>query len=374
MKKILPAIVFALFGNLLIAQVTVTNATFPAVGDTLKTATDLNPSGVTITAPAGNSSWDFSSLKISLAETFAFRNANEGSISVPGANMFVAIGQNSEAYYNVSATKLELIGVLGPDPLGFTMDALYKFSPPLVERRAPLTYPAVNNSSSALNIPFKTSDLPPFLVAILDSLPGPTPDSFRIKIKLDRTDFVDAWGKLAIPGGTYDVLREKSTETTETRIEIKVPLIGWWDITDLFPIPNTGGNTSISYTFWNDVAKEPIAIVQMDSTGANVEQVTFKNNGVLSAGEDEPTVVPTVRISPNPVVSDARFEFLNVAQGDYTLQIINLKGEVVLEKNLRLNISYVESVDMSALATGQYFYTLSDKKGSILASGKLVKH
>jgi hypothetical protein len=51
-----------------------------------------------------------------------------------------------------------------------------------------------------------------------------------------------------------------------------------------------------------------------------------------------------------------------------------LKGELVLEKNLRLNISYVESVDMSALATGQYFYTLSDKKGSILASGKLVKH
>ncbi|HQW03874.1 MAG TPA: hypothetical protein PLR30_15405, partial [Saprospiraceae bacterium] len=55
------------------AQITITNATFPAAGDTLKTATDLAPAGIVMTSPGGPQTWDFTSLNATTRAVNAFR-------------------------------------------------------------------------------------------------------------------------------------------------------------------------------------------------------------------------------------------------------------------------------------------------------------
>ena len=188
---------------------------------------------------------------------------------------------------------------------------------------------------------------------------------------------MDAYGNLAIPGGTYPVLREKRTEFRETRVDAKVPIFGWQDVTDFIiaggNFAGLGKDTVITYNFFSNEAKEAIAVVTMDDSGTNAQQVRFKNNGVLSDVNNLKADEPLVLVSPNPVISEVKFELKNFTPGKYHLQIFNANGALVLTKNFQLNQSQAESVDLSALSGGQYFYRVSDEKNTAKARGKLLK-
>jgi len=73
------------------AQITVTNATFPVAGDTLKMAIDNSPSVINsiYTPPGGNQTWDLSGLHVDGTQNFIYRTASEGSVSaqVSGAEL-----------------------------------------------------------------------------------------------------------------------------------------------------------------------------------------------------------------------------------------------------------------------------------------------
>ncbi|MCU0348498.1 MAG: hypothetical protein MUC59_16280, partial [Saprospiraceae bacterium] len=204
MKKL--STCFALMAALgLQAQITVTNATFPAAGDTLKYATDLNPDGVTIT-PAGPSAstWNFSEL----APTFRFENvfqaaaAGSAAASFPTADLVtIAAGGQSENFYNLETNGFYNLGFFGTDPTAaLPVPTTFYFDPPVPERRAPMAFFDINQAGSELNIAFSLDDLGP----LADSL-GPLAgfaDSIRIRGVATRLDVVDAYGSLTIPGGT----------------------------------------------------------------------------------------------------------------------------------------------------------------------------
>ncbi|MBK9018412.1 MAG: hypothetical protein IPM82_32630 [Saprospiraceae bacterium] len=80
MRKLVPVLALMTFCNWLSAQITVTTATFPVAGDTLKTATDLNPDGIVITPPGRPATWDFTRPGSNLSSPSpCFRAASEGS-------------------------------------------------------------------------------------------------------------------------------------------------------------------------------------------------------------------------------------------------------------------------------------------------------
>ncbi|MEP6794302.1 MAG: hypothetical protein ABJB16_08255, partial [Saprospiraceae bacterium] len=91
---------------LLPAQIIITNATFPAAGDSLKTATDLAPTGIALTPPGGPQTWDFTSLNPSTRQVTVFQNASNGSAfaSFPGAELVTISGAGAETYYDVNAS------------------------------------------------------------------------------------------------------------------------------------------------------------------------------------------------------------------------------------------------------------------------------
>jgi hypothetical protein len=382
MKKfnLLAAIMLVL--NSLSAQIAITNAYFPASGDTLRIAADQAPQNVQVTPPGGPYEWDYSSLSAALEQEIVFRPAAEGTVfdDFQTAELFTSTQGGGETYYNISSTSFEVLGFNGPNPAGFGFPTLFKFTNPIPERHAPLNFPAIFNSSSAVLVPFSIADIPG---GILDSLGVPfLPDSLRIRVTTERNDFVDAYGNLSIPGGTYPVLREKRTEFRETRLDAKVPFLGWQDITDLVLGGAGGGggfgaglgkDTVITYVFFSNEAKEAIAELTMDDSGANVQQASFKNNGVINSTSSSPSATATVQLSPNPATAQVKFELKNFKPGNYTLQLFSTEGSLMDSRILQLNDNHTVSMDLSALSAGAYFYRIADEKNRPLKTGQLIK-
>ena len=375
MKKSIPFFALLLLAGILSAQITVTNATFPQTGDTLRTAADLAPSAIVVTAAGGPFDWDFKNLKVGVQTETIFLDASEGSAfaDVPSAT-HVVIGDQAgaETYFKVSANKVEFLAANGNDPTGFGIDALFRFSPPIVQRRAPMTFPSNNTSESNLLIGFAWADLPPILT---DSLQLPIqPDSIRVRITANRNDFVDAYGTLAIPGGTYDVLREKRTSISETRVDVKVPFLGWQDVTDLLAqgFEGLGVDTTITYDYFSNTEKEVIASVTVDADN-NPTSVNFKDNGTLTADSEILAEQPSVTVMPNPVQGVANIGFSHFPKGEYQLAIFGLNGNKVFDKILILNGDHNEVFDFSTLPTANYFFLLKNAEGENVSSGKLIK-
>ncbi|MEO1263415.1 MAG: T9SS type A sorting domain-containing protein [Bacteroidota bacterium] len=378
MKRSILFLVAFLVTGILGAQITVTDSTFPATGDTLRSAVDLTPSSIEITASGGPFDWDYSSLVVGLQNEAVFLDASDGSVvaDLPAAtHVVIEELTGTETYYRVTNEEVELLAANGSDPTGFGISTLFQFSPPILERRAPMDYPSNNMTESNLSISLAWADLPPILT---DSLPVPfTPDSIRVRIINDRNDFVDAYGTLTIPGGSYEVLREKRTTFTDTRVEILLGFIGWQDVTDVLGDFGGGGlgqDTTYTYGFYSATEKEPIAVVTTDADD-NPESVTFKDNGLLSSDRETIQNQPSVALMPNPVSTIVDFNFNHFPKGNYSVGIYGGFGQLVLDRLINLSgSSHRESLDLSPLASGQYFYFVRNEKGEPVTSGKLMKY
>lgn len=371
-SKILGVLLLLCLHISLDAQITITNATFPAAGDTLKTASDLSPEGVMIPAAGGPFSLNYSTLQADTRSQSVFQPASAGMAfgSFPQAELVVILDAGAETYYDVSATAFSNLGFSSAEVLtGIPFDANLKFIPPLKERQAPIDYPSLFNNESALSIAIPLADLPD---GILDSfgIPSGLVDSIGVQLTTTRADFTDAFGTLTIPGGTYDVLRIKRTDYSDTRLRVYNALLGWQDITDLFPVPGFGQDTTISYHYINDVEKEPIAVVTMDSTGMVPVQVEFKDNGITNHTADAGYTEIDIILYPNPVVDQITISFQQPVSKACILHIYDATGRLVLVKR---NLEHLEEIPFAEQAEGFYAYHIFDQNGKHIAGGQFLK-
>lgn len=357
------------------AQITITSAAFPAVGDTLRTATDNLPTNITITPPGGNQTWIYTSLMSGFTQEQVVHAAGEGTFhaAFPDAEIMINAANNGENYYNVTNNRFELIGFGGQDPLGQGIEVVTRFNPPLVERHATLHFIDNFNTNGALLFPFATDDIPG---NIFDNLPI-SPDSLRVRVAITRNDLVDAWGKITIPGGMYDVLREKRVEIRETRLDAKISFLPWQDITDIalqyLNIPQLGKDTIIRYYFLSNEAKEPIAVVTMNADESAVTSVEYKSNNLTNPVQDPSNFKQGIYAYPNPAMVNVRLEFVNIPSGDYQLQFYNLLGKEMGRRPIAIREDYyVEKLDISWLRQGVYLYSLVDKQGQVLLTRRLM--
>lgn len=380
MKKLIPFFTL-LFSTLwLSAQITVTDATFPATGDTLKTSLDLTPSGIEITPAGANFEWDYTSLSEDVENRTVYLDASAGTAAaeVPFAT-HVSIDPTTaaETYFRVTNEAVLFIAANGEDPVGAGIDALFRFDPPIVQRRAPLSFPANDESESNLNIAFAWEDLPAF---ITDSIPVIiVPDSVRIRINQIQEDFVDAFGTLRIPGGEYEVLREKRTIERDTRLEVlvEIPFLGfqWQDVTDLLGggglFEGLGQDTTVAYNFYSNDAKETIVTATMNDDESAVQQVAFKDNDFVSSIR-EVELLP-VSISPNPATDWLHMELGDFPEGELQLKVFALSGNIFVDKKIYATKGHVEILELSGLPNGTLIFQLTDLSGRLFASGKFVK-
>ncbi|CAN5478501.1 hypothetical protein BH10BAC2_BH10BAC2_22750 [soil metagenome] len=276
-----------------LAQITVTNATFPVAGDVLKTAIASNPSiGIAAYGPPGfGLFWDLSGLQPGVLKNTSFQPASQGTVGgqVPGAELFAVTSPGTEEYYNVTANKFEIQYSYGKF-YDVIPNYLAQYSPLMTERNAPMNFFDIFQSSTSLlagsvcvpldpgfECSFPLSEFPPALVAALPTQPS----ALRYRVEITRIETVDAYGTISIPGGTYNVLRVKRTEYLQTSLDGKYPPLGWLDITNnaiQAGFQGLGVDTTLTYFFYNDVVKEPIAAVTLNDEQNAATQVIYKYN------------------------------------------------------------------------------------------------
>ena len=357
------------------AQITVTNESFPMPWDTLFTAVDNLPSNIQITPPGGDQSWELTGLQSPFTRQNVVRPASESDAAgeFPDAELVIDLGNNAEGFLNVTADRVELIGFHGEDPIGQGVMITTLIDPPTLQRRAPINFFDVNQTESDINLPIAADDLPS---EIIDQLPI-SPDSIRIRIHTERLDVVDAWGTMTIPGGIYDVLREKRTAITETRLDAFISFFDdWQDITDiateLLGIEQLGTDTTITYNFFSNEAKEPIAVITVDNNEESVLNVEYKANDVSTNVQNVNSLRPGVYAFPNPAIVNVRFEFSNLRPGRYKLKIYNILGIEEWSQDYYINGSHTEKVEISNLRKGTYLYSLIDDRGKTLSTKRLI--
>jgi len=361
---------FSAFG-----QITITNEVFPKVGDTLHTAVDQFPDGVMITAPGPDQLWRFDRLQSMVRLSAEVKDARDGVAyaAFPSATQVIDIG--TERYFRVLNDRVEEIGYRGIDPIFNAVELLAFYQQPYVIQRAPMNYQDENMMQSVLLIPYAYDELPD---SITNRFPLPiSPDSVRLKVTISREDEVDAWGELEIPVGQFDVLREKRTEIRKSAVEAKIiGLGGWFDITQTLVtlLPNPAildDDTLVTYIYFSDRSREPIAVVSTDDSG-DPFRVDFKSDGRTTPVITQPMGNIDIHVSPNPTLGRCVFEFENLPAGEYSLQIINIVGVKIWERNFNAYGSISLTEDLSGLRKGTYLYSLKTEKGSTLKTKRII--
>lgn len=365
MRLLLSSLVVLLSGSALLAQITVTNSTFFAAGDTLRLATAGNPEAIVAGAAGTNLSWDFSTLEMDTAIQILVKDAATGSAfaSFPSAEVFQETGFG-ETYFNISSTAITNLGFLTNGFAGVPVNITPKYNPALVERRAPMNYIDINTAEASFLISFSTEIVPD---TFFSGVPF-KPDSIRVNQMIDRLDFVDAWGTISIPGADYPCLRERRRTISETTVELQI--FGLWvDLGSLgLQFPGVGKDTTLAYYYFSATEKEPIAVVTVNPDNeSETFSVQYKDNGVSSIHQPRPFASPLFK-GPQPAGSEVRFD-LSPLTHPVDLRILNTQGQLVLAQS---GLSGLQTIDLSGLTSGTYFYQVL-AKGQLMESGSLLR-
>ncbi len=371
MKQWLLLTIATFFSTIAPAQIILTNEDFPRAGDTLITAVDNLPSGIPITPPGPDQSWDFTTLQSPFSRRIVIKPAAKGrqADAFPGATQVIQLSENLEAYYQVTENTYELIGRYGDDPLNLGLSLVTHYRPTAIERYGPMEYEDKFEDDHAFMFAFAAEDLPD---GVFSDLPI-TPDSLRIRVDVQRQGAVDAWGSLIVPGGIYDVLREKRFETRNARLEAKVGPLPWADVTALLPNSKRLGRIRhYSYRYLSNETKAPVAVITMDANDDEPVRVEYKANRQMTRVQDITQLKPGVYAYPNPAIVTVRFEFSNLEPGAYKLTIYNILAVEEWKETYYINGNHTEKVDISGLRKGTYLYSLTNEEGKTMSTRRLV--
>lgn len=338
MRQLFNTLLFLTISQLGLAQITVTSSTFPVAGDTLRYAIDNQPTvdAQSMYMPPGfNQTWDLSQLKVRILANQIFLPASTGKnvASFPGADLITTNGV-TETYYNLTSTRLEIMGYAGTDPFGFNLKAIYTLKPAFPERRAPMNFFDINSFSTNIIQGFSVSELPPAVISYLPA--GTAFDSIRIRMAISRISSINASGTLKLPFAQYEVLREKSTQYQEFRVDAKVFRLGWIDVTDVIIATTNawdsflGVDTTVVHLYFNDKSKEVIAEVNWNTAENRILSVRYKAPPKATVPVRE-VLPPTAQLQviPNPVDAEIQLSFVPLISGKLRIELHDVLGRTL---------------------------------------------
>jgi uncharacterized ubiquitin-like protein YukD len=384
MKKIIYA---ALCMSIMVsaeAQISLTDSYFPAAGDVLVTANASQRTiGLSKTPVKGaNVVWDYTFLRQAQTgignDSVRYRTVDTSvSNYYSTANLMVVVNDSQRIAINKTASSFDVLGYRGVfiNTLPISIGRIkFPFVPVQQERRAPLSYaatPLTNTTSFGFNLAVPSSVLP---ASILAALPI-TPDSIRVTYKTTRRDTVDGWGTLKIPGGSYPVLREKRVSYNTTFLEAKISFLGitsWQDVTSqASAIGVTPIDTSTSFYFWSNTAKEPIMVYSLRPRVDSALTITYKFLPFTSVKNTE-GVAGSFETYPNPAKDAVFFDLKNWKSDTYTLTINDMLGKGHHIETLKISGQQTIRVPLNGFVDGTYITTVTDKDGNVLVSKRLV--
>ena len=375
MRKLLLLATWLTLAAALTAQITVTNAVFPQAGDTLYTAVDGAPTGVSVGTTGGAQQWDFSQLSSPFVSADVVLEASQGQSSAlfPDADLVLDY-LGGEGYARVTADAVEVVGFAGDDPFGQGLAIVVNLDPTATAYRAPISFGDTYVDTSYFRLLFDADDLP------LDNIGLPlTPDSIRISVTTIISSTADAYGTATIPMGTYDVLRIRSEQQQDVLIEAKVGFLPWADVTSIFlaNLPDidllSPGDTVVSYRYQSNVAKEPIAVITVDDNDQPTEAEYRTTPDAVTSVRYQDVAGADVSAYPNPTFdNNVKLQFSGLPTGEYTVKMYNLIGKQVWAKQYYISGDTTHALSLSGFAQGTYLYTVEDQRGRKITTRRLM--
>ncbi len=354
------------------AQIRVSGQSLPILGDTIYLGLDNLPEGMNLGTTGGPQKWDFTTLQAPFSKPQTFRLAKVGRVArIFEDAMLVADlpSGNGEAYYRRTKTSLNLIGTYGEDFLGIGLPLVLKYRPALPIRRAPLQYQQSNLNQTEASVSFAADDIGP---SYLDDLPI-SPDSFRVRLSLNRQELTDAYGTVQLPSGTFPVLRLRRIDTYNIRLDAKLPFVDWKDVTDLLPENKyLGERVDLSYLFLGENQKTPIAIVEADAQTEAMKRVYFLQPKENVANSSQFFTAPGLYAYPNPAILEVRFDFKNLNPDFYEIRMFNILGVEVWSESYWVPGNRTVKVDLNSFSKGTYLYSIVNSEGKTLSTKRLV--
>ena len=343
--------IFTLFGALTLAvvaqaQITITEANMPHVGDVVPRAQD------TLTnyqpGPSGpNQTWNFPNpvVRVSPTTTMVDPSTTPHASDFTGSNLAMTNDNSAYLYFSMNTNTMYADGAAG-DLLMNGDNILTVFNPTLKIHSFPETY----GDNFCDNYAFDaTADGSSFGV-------------YQVRLKHVGTvcDTIDGWGTITTPTGTYNCLRSKATEYKVDSIWYK-PFI----FSPSWSLLSAKHDTSISYSWAALETKLAVAELSFDTLG-NPKNFTWSlipPTVVTSVNDINPE---NVLLYPNPANDFVAVEGIPAHQAA-ELRIFNELGELVLSEQVFDN----EKISLAKLSGGVYAYDLLMNKQKV-KSGKLV--
>jgi hypothetical protein len=358
MKLILALLLLPTIG---FSQITVTDADFGNSGDTVRmsSTTDL---GVDYSSTGTNFSWDYSSF---VAESQSLLEFN----SLSGASPLVQILFGGFAPSDYQASYFQAFDDLPIDQFGqllpVNISNLFQFSK--------ITADSVSSVGISIDvegnqIPFRADEIEKRYALPLnfgDTYSGAgflemdlNPIAEIIwRQRRTRTSEVDGWGTVALPMGTFDVIRVR--HTIEENDSLYQDLLGtgtatWFGI----DLP-----TAYIYEWIANGEKEAVLRIETSEFGGieTVTNIEYRDTYDANLASITATEFVDMTIYPNPVSNSISIDGI---QGKLAYSIIDANGAVVKIGS----ISAKETIDVSHLSIGNYVIVGQTEQGSIRSS------
>ena len=196
MKKLIH--LFLLLPFISYSQITVTSSNLPNIGDTLIQASDYN-TNYTPGNSGANIYWDFSNAAGGLDMLLGFIDPalTPYQAAFSSSNLCVEIDTDDYFYLNRSSDGLKVVGMVDSG-------IVYPFA--MMVLPTPLNY-LDTLVETFIQIQFDSAFSNPIPANYIDSNWTGTVDSVKFTSGRNTKNIVDGWGQLALPIGTFDVLR-----------------------------------------------------------------------------------------------------------------------------------------------------------------------
>lgn len=365
---------FVLGGSSLHAQVVINNAVFPSIGDTLEYVTDNQPLGISVSSSGSSQFWDFSSLQGPFTETSHVLDPSEGVFAnhFPSANILIK-ENDFETYYVKNSNSYAVLGFSMDFPLLQLSNVIGKFNPSFRELSTPLEYGDTDFVESTFTVGVSSEEIPQDL---LGNFPI-QPDSLRLSQNRQGTFDADAWGSVKFTRRTVDVLRVRKSIKITNKIEAKVPIFGWVDVTN--EVSDLAGDllndvTNVSYEYYSDAEIGPIAVVTMSAADSlTIESVSFIPDLLTTPVRYYNNGKHNAFVYPNPSMGDLKIQMMNFPDGKYSVHIYNILGKEVAKKtNINYSNNKIINMELFDHPKGTYLYAIKNANGTTLISKRFI--
>lgn len=327
------------------AQITITDADYPVLNDTIIFGADTN---ATINVSGkGLQNWDFSMLNNDAIDTLVFIDPAITTFASNFSLTDIAIeDDNQTLYYSKTNLVFENNGFSG-DPLGINAEQAYPFDNAQTLMVFPATYTSLMSDTSSAEIKMNAK---PYT--------SNTVDSVWIKHTVYSYSEIDGYGNLTLPNGkTYNTLKQSSTAITIDSV--------WIYVTNTFVASGLGVtanqwafspavngvidenpilDTVYTHNWIANGKKYPLIETTVDTLEGTPLLTKFRIGGVVGAtisttnircngmSDGELTVSPTVGFSPYTYEwnNGATVNTLTgLGAGNYTVTVTDMFGDTV---------------------------------------------